>query len=162
MIIWVFSRHLKIMWVLEIKSSTVLVLRLTVLLHLHVLIQTCENNVHLSIKSVCYAVSQYSLLKTGGFCWNKALLPACPCWWQLVHLSYGEDARILLNGVTCYLHHLNTFILHFSIKSVYYAVCMGHTSHCLLTFKTSIPYQYHDVWLMLYSYCIFSHCCEIC
>jgi len=24
-----------------------------------------------------------------------------PCWQQLLHLDYGEDARILLSGVTC-------------------------------------------------------------
>jgi len=46
-------------------------------------------------------ISRHSQLRTGGFCWSKVLLPACRCWWQLAHSDYGEDARVLLNGVTC-------------------------------------------------------------
>jgi len=39
--------------------------------------------------------------KCGGFCWCKGSLPTCPCLGQLAHLDQGEDARVLLNGVTC-------------------------------------------------------------
>jgi len=46
-------------------------------------------------------VSQHPQLRTGGFCWSKVLLPRRPCWRQLAHLDYGEDARVLLSGVTC-------------------------------------------------------------
>jgi len=46
-------------------------------------------------------VSWHPQLRTGGFCWSKVLLSACPCWWQLAHSDYGEDARVLLSGVTC-------------------------------------------------------------
>jgi len=49
-------------------------------------------------------INRYPQLRTGGLCWSKVLLPACPCWWQLVHSVYGEDARVLVNGV--YLHLL--------------------------------------------------------
>jgi len=24
-------------------------------------------------------------IRTGGFCWNKVLMPTCPCWWQLAY-----------------------------------------------------------------------------
>jgi len=30
-------------------------------------------------------INRHLQLRTGGFCWSKVLLPACPCWWQLVH-----------------------------------------------------------------------------
>jgi len=30
-------------------------------------------------------ISQHLQLRTGGFCWCKVLLPACPCWRQPVH-----------------------------------------------------------------------------
>jgi len=46
-------------------------------------------------------VSWHSQLRTGGFCCGRVLLPVCPCWWQLVHLDWGEDARVLLGGITC-------------------------------------------------------------
>ena len=39
-------------------------------------------------------------LRTRGFCWSKVLLAACPCWRQLVHWDFGEDAGVLLSGVT--------------------------------------------------------------
>ena len=42
---------------------------------------------------------QQPQLRTGGFCCSKVLLPAWPR--QLVHLDQGEDARVLLSGVTC-------------------------------------------------------------
>ena len=29
-------------------------------------------------------VSWHPRLTTGGFCWNKGLMLACPCWWQLL------------------------------------------------------------------------------
>jgi len=29
------------------------------------------------------------------------LLLTCPYRWQLAHSNYGEDAKVLLNGVTC-------------------------------------------------------------
>ena len=32
-------------------------------------------------------------LRTGGFCWSKALLPTCPCWWQQAHSEQGADAE---------------------------------------------------------------------
>jgi len=31
------------------------------------------------------SVSRHILLRTGGFCWSKVLLPTCLCWQQLVH-----------------------------------------------------------------------------
>jgi len=31
---------------------------------------------------------------------NIFKLPAYSCWQQLVHSAYGEDARVLLNGVS--------------------------------------------------------------
>ena len=34
-------------------------------------------------------IGRHRQLRTGGFCWSKVLLPACPCWWQLAH-SYWE------------------------------------------------------------------------
>ena len=34
-------------------------------------------------RSTC--VSYHPQLRTGGFCRSKILLPACPCWWQLLH-----------------------------------------------------------------------------
>jgi len=39
-------------------------------------------------------VTGHLQLRTGWFCWNKVLLPACPCWRQ-------EDARVLLSSVEC-------------------------------------------------------------
>jgi len=32
-------------------------------------------------------VSRHPQLRTGGFCWSKALLLASPCWWQLARLD---------------------------------------------------------------------------
>jgi len=49
-------------------------------------------------RTVC--VSQQPQLRTRGFSGRKVLLPACPCWWQLVHSDYGEGTRVL-NTVTC-------------------------------------------------------------
>ena len=37
-------------------------------------------------------LSQHPLLRNGGFCWCKVLLPARPCWHQQVHSDWGEDA----------------------------------------------------------------------
>ena len=48
-------------------------------------------------RSTC--ISQHLQLRSGGFCWCKVLLPACPCWQQPVHSDYGEDAGVLLNSV---------------------------------------------------------------
>ena len=31
-------------------------------------------------RSTC--ISWHLQLRTGGFCWRRVLLPACPCWWQ--------------------------------------------------------------------------------
>jgi len=42
------------------------------------------------------SVSRHLQLRTGGFCWSKVLLPACPCWRQPVHSDYGEHAGFLL------------------------------------------------------------------
>jgi len=36
-------------------------------------------------RSTC--IGWHSQLRTGGFCWCKVLLPACPCWWQPAHLE---------------------------------------------------------------------------
>ena len=36
-------------------------------------------------RSTC--ISRHFQLRTGGFCWCKVLLPACPCWQQPVHLD---------------------------------------------------------------------------
>ena len=38
-------------------------------------------------------------LRTGGSCWCKVLLPACPCWRQPAHSDQGEDVGVLLNSV---------------------------------------------------------------
>jgi len=46
-------------------------------------------------------ISRHPWLRTRGFYWSKVLLPACPYWWQLARLDYGEDARVLLNSVIC-------------------------------------------------------------
>jgi len=35
-------------------------------------------------------------LRTGGFCWSKILLPACPCWRQLVHSDWGGDTSLVV------------------------------------------------------------------
>ena len=54
----------------------------------------------------CYhvtAINQHSSWKTGVFYWSRVLLPTCPCWRQVAHLDLGENARVLLNGVTCTL-----------------------------------------------------------
>ena len=50
-------------------------------------------------RSTC--VRRHPQLRTGWLCWSEVLLPTCPYWRQLGHLDYGEDARVLLNGVTC-------------------------------------------------------------
>jgi len=50
-------------------------------------------------RSTC--VSRHLQLRTGGFCWCRVLLPACPCWWQPAHAGWGEDAGILLRCVIC-------------------------------------------------------------
>jgi len=68
-------------------------------------------------KSTCN--SRHPQLRTGGFCWSKVSLSACPCWWQLVHAACGEDGRVLLNGVTYTI-------------SIQYCLC-------------SIPSPYHTV-----------------
>jgi len=39
-------------------------------------------------------VSIHPQSRTGQLCWSKVLLPACPCWWHLVHF------RVLLSRVT--------------------------------------------------------------
>jgi len=36
-------------------------------------------------RSTCF--SWHLQLRTGGFCWCKVLLPACPCWWQTALLD---------------------------------------------------------------------------
>jgi len=38
----------------------------------------------LAQNNLCYLEHQ---LRMGGLCWSKVLLPACPCWQQLVHLD---------------------------------------------------------------------------
>jgi len=54
-------------------------------------------------------VSWHRQLRTGRFCCRNVLLPACPCWWQLAHSDYEEDARVL-SGVI-YLHHLRAVVI---------------------------------------------------
>ena len=48
-------------------------------------------------RSAC--VNHHLQWRTRGFYWSKVLLPACPCWWQLMHLDWGEDAWVLLSSV---------------------------------------------------------------
>jgi len=36
-----------------------------------------------------------STSRTGGFCWCKVLVPACPCWRHPAHSDYGENAGVL-------------------------------------------------------------------
>jgi len=38
-------------------------------------------------------------LRNGGFWWSKVLMPAGPCWRQLAHSHYREDARVLNSPV---------------------------------------------------------------
>jgi len=65
----------------------------------HTTVHTTTGNTLLSsYRTTC--ASQHPQLRTGRFCWSKVLLPTCPCWWHLMQLHYGEDARVL-NGVTC-------------------------------------------------------------
>jgi len=33
--------------------------------------------------------------------WSKVLLPTCPCWRQLEHLDYREDARKVWDFILC-------------------------------------------------------------
>ena len=50
-------------------------------------------------RSTC--ISRHLQLRTGGFCWCKVSLPACPCWRQPARSYWGEDAGVLLNSVVC-------------------------------------------------------------
>jgi len=45
-------------------------------------------------------VRQHSQLRTGGFYWSQILLPACHCWWEVVHSYYRKFTRALLSSVT--------------------------------------------------------------
>jgi len=45
-------------------------------------------------------VSWHPELRTREFNYSHILLPERPCWWQLAHFDYGEDAKVLLSGVT--------------------------------------------------------------
>jgi len=46
--------------------------------------------------------SQHPQLRTGGFCWSKVLLPACPCWRQLYSAFWlGEKMQFFLKAVRC-------------------------------------------------------------
>ena len=38
------------------------------------------------------------MLSVGRFCPIRVLLRALPCWWQFVHLDYGEVTRVSFNG----------------------------------------------------------------
>ena len=49
-------------------------------------------------RSTC--VSWHPQLRTAGFCWSKALLPACIYWWQLIHSDQGKYTTALLGGLT--------------------------------------------------------------
>jgi len=58
-----------------------------------------ENNLFTAINgSIC--ASQHPQLRTGEFYHRKILVPMHPCWQHIMHSDYGEDARVLLNGVT--------------------------------------------------------------
>jgi len=46
---------------------------------------TTTNTIFLRPLYMSACISQHLLLRTGGFCWCKVLLPACPCWRQPVH-----------------------------------------------------------------------------
>jgi len=54
-------------------------------------------------------VSLHPQLRTGGFCSSNVLLPACPCWQQLVHSDYTEDAIVSLNDVTYTVSELTIY-----------------------------------------------------
>ena len=49
-------------------------------------------------------------LRNVRFCWSKVLLPACPCWWQLLHLR-----RHYSYPRWWYLHCLCTFFVFMKI-----------------------------------------------
>ena len=56
-------------------------------------------------RTIC--VSQHPQLRTGGFCRSEVLLPACPCWWQLVHLNKTlEFSSSVLPAPSLYQGHL--------------------------------------------------------
>jgi len=61
-------------------------------------------------------VSQHPQLRTGGFCWSKVLLPACPCWRHLAHSNYGENARVFLNDVTWRHVHVQAQCCYISLN----------------------------------------------
>ena len=46
-----------------------------------------NNNSNSNSFTTIKQVSQHPQLRTGGFSWSKVVLPTCPCWWQLVHLT---------------------------------------------------------------------------
>jgi len=49
-----------------------------------------NNNVHYTGQPALTSTS-----RTGGFCWCKVLVPACPCWRHPAHSDYGENAGVL-------------------------------------------------------------------
>ena len=46
---------------------------------------TCTILPYLAEKQPPFCGSRHLQIRTGGFCWCKVLLPACPCWRQPVH-----------------------------------------------------------------------------
>jgi len=68
-------------------------------------------------------ISWHPQLRTGVFCCSKLLLHACPCWQQLVHSYYGENARVI-NSVTCTISVLSQ---NYNRKLCLSEFQMGHT-----------------------------------
>ena len=55
-------------------------------------------------------VSRHLQLTTGGFCWCKVLLTACPCWQQPAHSGTLEFSSTVLSTLSPYLK-INIFAL---------------------------------------------------
>jgi len=51
---------------------------------------------------------QPALAAPGGFCWNKVLLPACPCWMLMATSTFESGERCYTIPQECYLHSLRT------------------------------------------------------
>jgi len=77
---------------------------------------TNNNNYHfmaiIQVKVCISWLSQHVQLRTGGFCWCKVLLPACPCLWQPVH-SFRSVRRRCSSPQQCYLHCLCTVFIQY-------------------------------------------------
>jgi len=103
-------------------------------------------------RSSCF--SQHHQLRTGGFCWCRLLLPACPCWQHPVHLDKGEDTGVLSSvNYTASIPYVSVpYVPLYQLKQWAYLFCLVLLES--FTMPTQLQQTGHVFLLIIATVCL--------